>query len=207
MSVGLITGLVFILFLYSPLGSPGLYRSSDYYVINTATGVHFNGEIENSSRSTRISSEVNDDQSFQLPQISSSGLSNPNSLSSVVRVVRYSEKNRAGGKDVINRDGSRNIESDAGFISSARISSSTSGKRLADNSGIQSIAIQSLTASLSVSESKPFAVSASINDGGTDPGGDPEEPPIPVSNGVGILLLLALGYTFYKMNRNKRFAI
>ncbi|MBP8945067.1 MAG: hypothetical protein KBG25_04080 [Paludibacteraceae bacterium] len=37
------------------------------------------------------------------------------------------------------------------------------------------------------------------NSGGTDPGGDPVGPPIPVGDGIGFLILLALGYGGIKM--------
>ena len=36
-------------------------------------------------------------------------------------------------------------------------------------------------------------------DGGTDPGGDPEGPPIPLGNSYCILLIMAIGYAGYKL--------
>jgi len=44
LSAGLITGAVFVIFLYSPIGSPDLYRSTSLYTLATKPGVNFEGK-------------------------------------------------------------------------------------------------------------------------------------------------------------------
>lgn len=83
------------------------------------------------------------------------------------------------------------------------------GKRSASESAINngasgsgssiSLGTSLFSSSNSTSQSGPYAP----NQGGTDPGGDPLKPKIPVGNELGILITLLLVYAGFKKNKSK----
>lgn len=198
-SLSLIIGAVSILFLYSPLGSPDMYRASSYSFVAISQGVNFGGKIENSPRFSKLSRLKDDNQSFKMPEITQHDISTG---SKKTGIYNSSDLNKNNNKVTTKSNRIIDAKKDVGFIASAR-SATTSSNNSTDNS-TQTIVMQSLVNNMTSNDSRPAAAPAAPNDGGTDPGGDPEEPPIPVSDGCGILIVLAVGYTLLKIKEMKK---
>lgn len=180
--------------LYSPIGSPDLYKSTNYYAVNQ--GVIFKGgQIENAPNSSFGTSD--DDNELNIPDYSteqkaySYSVSNYNS-SSTTTTSSYSVSQQSLTQSTTSGTGS----SDGGgtFISNnSRGSKSAGTYSVGMKNGITTI-----SSNLNMDNTTKQGASQGVNDGGTDPGGDPTDPAIPVPDGWGFLLLLAAGYGLKK---------
>ena len=191
-----------IVVLYSPVGSPGLYSSQNYYVYNQSIPVK-SGEIINSPK--RSSSSEDADNGSVLPDMSTmSGTNyttgNYQSANSSSRGSSYASQpssyqntnqtatGTAGGAGV-------SIIASGG----SRSSNGTSG--ISMNNGITSITTTDLSSTnTTTKQSSPSGTTATA--GGTDPGGDPTGDPIPVGDGWWEMLLLGGMYMVVKRKFN-----
>ena len=185
-------GLLLIV-IYSPIGSPDLYKHQIYY--NQNQGVNFNGAIENAPRVGNISTNENNDISiptYTAPRKNYSTYSvdapkkNNSSAASTV--------GSASGKTVSKQN---NTTGNGGSFGGSSFSSS---RKKADNNVSQQIGVNSFNTDLSLNGDSTTrqSVDYSPGSGGTDPGEDPEGPPIPVGDGYWFLMLLAVGYLVWK---------
>lgn|GEM_PF-1599203 len=202
LSAGLITGAVFIIFLYSPIGSPDLYRNTSLYKLDTKPGVNFEGRSgytpsRRSGRSTyQPSSGV--DASVGMPDRPtysiSGGTGTPESF----------KPNTGGGLGTVYSTIRSNTTPTNGglFLLAGGTSRAASGRSSANDFGGKGHGFIALNSEVSTVGSTPTTRQLATNDtplGGPDPGGDPVDPAIPVSNGLYFMLLLALGYFVKKL--------
>jgi len=185
--------------LYSPIGSPDLYKSGNNFSGNQ--NVNFaSGNIENAPN---VNFESNNDyQGLNVPDYNSetsSKLSSGNysysakidegsSLSNSYSV----SQSPAYGNQKSSSSGNANIG--GVFISNNNSRRSDGSSAIAMSNG----GITTLSTDLTATSTKQ-GVSYAANHGGTDPGGDPDpKTRIPVSDGWVFLLALAASYGFLK---------
>jgi len=197
------TGLIIwagllIVVLYSPIGSPDLYTSHNYYVENqniTTTS----GGTPNAPK-TNYSSE-NSSNDLDIPQVStlsktnysvrnysSISTSSPGSSYSV-QTQTYQSNNSSGsgnlngvGNSFIAGGGSRNSAGSSGVVM---------------NNGITTLTLTSDLSSQTPKQNTNTNIAADPTI--TDPGDDPLGPPIPVGDGWGLLVFFGFCYAAYKM--------
>ena len=188
-------GLLLIV-IYSPIGSPDLYKHQIYY--NQNQGVNFSGAIENAPRVGNISTNENNDISiptYTAPRKNYSTYSvdapkkNNSSAASTV--------GSASGKTVSKQN---NTTGNGGSFGGSSFSSS---RKKADNNVSQQIGVNTFSTDLSLNGDSTTrqSVDYTPGSGATDPGEDPEGPPIPVGDGYWFLMLLAVGYLVWKKNK------
>jgi len=199
--VGLIVwaGLLIVV-LYSPIGSPGLYSSQNYFVVNQPVIVN-NGTILNAPKSKSVSD--NNDNDLNIPEVPSeltsnhiaasyqSGSSSSGGLSyGSMQTPSYQNSNSGSG----NMGGGSFIASGSSKGSSA--SSGSSGIIMTNG-----IAALSTTSDLSTANTRQSIINTDPvpSTGGTSPGGDPTGDPIPVGDGWGLFLLMGMSYSAFKM--------
>lgn len=197
------TGLIIwagllILVLYSPIGSPDLYTSHNYYVENqnvtTTSGVtpnapKINYSSENSSNDLDIPqvstlSKTN----YSVRNYSSISTSSPGSSYSV-QTQTYQSNNSSGsgslngvGNSFIAGGGSRNSAGSSGVVM---------------NNGITTLTLTSDLSSQTPKQNTNTNITADPTI--TDPGDDPLGPPIPVGDGWGLLVIFGVCYAAFKM--------
>jgi len=178
--------------LYSPIGSPDLYTTDTFFAGNQ--GVNFNGKsIPNSSDFNGGSSNSNE---INIPDYNSTELKSSHyavanypttggASSTSYSVQTQSYQTDKSGSSAVGGGGST-------FISNNSSRSGANSSAVSMTSG----GITTLTTNITSNSTRQDA-SASTT-GGTDPGGDPIGPPIPVPDGFGFLLLLAVSYAILK---------
>ena len=208
--VGLIVwaGLLIVV-LYSPIGSPGLYSTQNYFVVNQPVIVN-NGTILNAPKSKSVSD--NNDNDLNIPEVPSeltsnhiaasyqSGSSSSGGLSyGSMQTPSYQNSNSGSG----NMGGGSFIASGSSKGSSA--SSGSSGIIMTNG-----IAALSTTSDLSTANTRQSIITTDPvpSTGGTSPGDDPTGAPIPVGEGWELLVLFGGVYLFIKMKlKHKSFTI
>jgi len=188
---------LFIAVLYSPVGSPDLYTSQNYYVENqnvTTTP----GTIQNAPKKS-YSSE-NGSNELDVPQM--------NSLSktsySVGNYPSTNTSSRGSSYSVQTQTYQTNNSSGQGSLSGGGNSFIASGgsRNSAGSSGVvmtNGITTLSLTTDLNNTTTKQGVINGTSSLNGTDPGEDPFGPPIPVGDGWGLLVLFGVCYAAFKM--------
>jgi len=197
------TGLIIwagllIVVLYSPIGSPDLYYSHNEYAINQSVPVN-NGGIANAPRSGTVSESNDNGQdipdlstpsrtSYTVSNTQSSGgaSSQGTSYSTQAQSYQHTNSSSSSGQNV----------GGGSFISGGGSHGSAASSGVTMTNGITTL---STTTILSNQIPKQGAISK-ITDtsGGTDPGGDPDKPPIPVGDGWWLLILFGICYAAFK---------
>lgn len=184
--------------LYSPIGSPDLYSTKGYFVGNQSVNFK-DGVIENAPKGGVFTNDDNNNQ-INVPDYNNSEDNPPkyavNSYSTAAStsVSTTSDSYNASQPSVYqNTSGSSSSGSIAGggstFISHNSSKSSNASSTVTMSTG----GITTLSTDLtSTSSTKQAALS--LGGHGTDPGGNPTGPPVPVGDGWIFLLLLAAGY-------------
>jgi hypothetical protein len=183
-----------IVVLYSPVGSPGLYTSPNYYAGNQSV-MFKDGVIPNASK-IKSSQEYNDN-AAELPDISESLHSNYATGYSSASVSSSQGYSYGGGQtqSYQNNNYSGGAGGGGSFVVSGRSGGSAASSGFSMTSGVSTM---SLTSNLNASTPKQNATSSTTDTGGTDPGGDPTGPPIPVGDGWGLFILFGMCYAVYK---------
>ena len=184
-----------IVVLYSPIGSPELYTSRNYYAGNQ-NAEYKKGEILNSPK--KNSASVTTSEEIDIPDLNLSGKSN-------YSVGNYPSSNistqgTSGGSSLTRTY--QNTNAVSGSISGGGSFITSGGSRSsAVTSGIISTnGIATLSATSNVNTDTPRQGSKTANPltGGTDPGNDPTSDPIPTGDGCGLLILFGIVYTLFK---------
>jgi len=186
-----------IVVLYSPVGSPGLYSSQNYFIVNQPVTVN-TGTTLNAPKA-KYSSE-NNDNDFTIPEV-------PSELTSNHTAASYQSGSTSSGGSSYGslqtqsyqntNSGSGNMGGGGSFIASGGSKSNSSGSSgITMTNGITSI---STTSNMNNNNSKQSVINQTTTiPGGTDPGGDPTGNPIPVGDGWGILVFLGMCYVAFK---------
>jgi hypothetical protein len=182
-----------IVVLYSPIGSPDLYYSQNYYMENQSVAV--NGAIANAPKGNYA--QDNSDVSMDIPDVSShlnanysvgSSQSSGGSQGSSYSVQSQSWQNNNSSGSAPSGGGGGSFMTGGG----SRGSAGSSGVTMTNG-----ITTMSLTTDLT-NNSVRQSVTYSGGTGGTDPGGDPTGNPIPVGDGWGLLLFFGVCYAAFK---------
>lgn len=185
-----------IVVLYSPIGSPDLYNSRNYYVQNQSITVN-NNVIQNAPKINPVSQ--NSDNGLDIPDISpvsrtNYAVNNYQSSGSSSQGYSYSIQNQSYQNN--NSSGSDGISSGGNsFIMSGGSRNSSASSAVVMTNGITTL---SLTTDLNSNPTKQSSSPYKGGTGGTDPGGDPTGPPIPVGDGWGLLVFFGVCYAAFK---------
>ena len=187
-----------IVVLYSPVGSPDFYSSQNFYVVNQPVSVSKGTTVntpkamnasENNSGESGIP-DINSDLTSTHPigNYKSGNASTGGSSYGIMQTQSYQNTNAGsdgmtGGGSFIASRGSRNSEWTSGITM-------TNG-----------IATLSISSGVSNATSRQGAKADATPSGGTDPGGDPVGPAIPVGDGWGILVLFGAVYIIIKKKK------
>ena len=193
-----------IMVLYSPIGSPDLYTSSNYYVINRTVSAE-NGTILNTPKRNFESDNYSND--AELPEITSASASkysagnyqSPNvgsQGSTYYSQTQSYQNNNSSGTGYTGSGGSS-------IFSGGGSHGNTGSSGITMTNGITTL---SLTTNMSnTGLTKESATTYTTGTGGTDPGGDPTGDPIPVGDGWVVFIALGVMYSFFKVfNTNKQ---
>jgi len=186
---------LFIAVLYSPVGSPDLYTSKNYY-IEYQSVTFKDGTIPNASKIK--SPPESSDNDLDIPDVSvgsNTSYSVGNYSSTPVSSLQgYSY----GGEQTQSYQNNNTADGGGGggsFIVSGRSGSSAASSGFSTSSGITTL---SLTSDLKVSVPKQMSSASTDDDGGTNPGGDPTGNPIPVGDGWGLFIVFGVCYALFK---------
>lgn len=179
--------------LYSPIGNPGDYSSLYYYSVNP--GVQFQGGIANAP-STYSSVDYNEPELIlplqetnqkTIPKATVAGSTNSDD-----NIIATGQINSAP----ITRDQANSTIAGASSLSStaSRIKTNASTAVSQQGYGFTSLSTD-LTANNTTTKQNTLS---GAGGGGTDPGGDPTGPPIPIGDGWIFLLFLAGVYVSVK---------
>jgi len=190
---GLLIGI-----LYSPVGSPGLYSSQNYFVVNQPVTVS-SGTTLNAPK-TKYASE-NNENDLTIPEV-------PSELTSNHTAASYQSGSTSSGGSSYgsmqtptyqNRNSGSGGMGSGPFIASGGSRNSSSGTSgITMTNGITTI---STTSNVNNNTTKQSVGNGTLGtNGGTDPGGDPTGNPIAVGDGWGILVLFG---AIYILNKKK----
>lgn len=185
--------------LYSPIGSPDLYTTNNYFIPNSDVAFK-GGEIENAPTSGFMFGSDNSTE-LDLPDYSSELKSNTHY--SVNNYNTTSENSVSSTSYSVQKQSVptfKNSSNDVGgggsvFISNNHSRSSNSSYVTGLSGGITTLSTNLNTNNLVTN--RQFA-SQATNDSIPDTGGDPPGDPIPVPDGWGFLIFLAVGYVIIK---------
>ena len=185
--------VLFLVVIYSPIGSPELYRPNNYVVYSQ--GVSFKGGIANAptshsyqqSQEPELAVPINTD-THKSYAVNASAVTLKSASQTSYGV--YASSNNAGSVASSQGGGSGGGGVAVGLGSKSSLASSTS----------QSVAVSSLSTDLNLAQNPTSrqSVGYTPNTGGTDPGDDPIGPGLPIGDGFWILLLMAGAYAFWK---------
>ena len=183
-----------IVVLYSPVGSPDLYTSPNYYVVNQSV-MFKDGVIPNASK-IKSSGEYNDNVP-DLPEISESLHSNYAAGYSSAPATSSQGYSYDGGQtqSYQNNNAFGGAGGGGSFVVSGRSGGSAASSGFSMTSGISTM---SMTSNVNASAPKQSSNAYIAGTGGTDPGGDPTGDPIPVGDGWGLFILFGICYAVYK---------
>jgi len=191
--------------LYSPLGSPDLYSSSDGFYTAVPNANLSGSNLGNGSSNFSTTPEYNelnvpDYNSSEVTRLSSGNYnyttnSGGSTASTLHTSYAVSQSNPIQG--VKENKSSAGVNGGAStFISNNSSKNSDASSSVTMNSG----GVTTMSSDLATPPTTKQAVNYGANQGGTDPGGDPDPtgPPLPISDGWVFLLLLAASYGIIK---------
>jgi hypothetical protein len=189
--------------LYSPLGSPDLYvpkNNSAPDVSISVTEVSNSIQLNNSKSARNNYQETN--QSDLGTELNNSALTNSRTSS-----IRNFDANSSVGFASSDYSQSSDTKATGGGMSTGFISlserSSKNNSTNSQNTGIFSSNLGLLAENNSTTTKQLGTASKTDGGGNTDPGGDPDGPPIPVGDGWVFLLFLSLLFALWKMKTIK----
>ncbi|MDD5185474.1 MAG: hypothetical protein PHS84_09465 [Paludibacter sp.] len=187
-----------LVIVYSPIGSPDLYTGNKYIVYSQ--GVNFSGGIANAPKTHNYSEQYDTPDlgiPVYTPEPKSYAVNSFAGTSKINNGTNYSVSTPA----TTGRTGGTATNGAGGVsgIATFGFSRSTQSNTTTQNNGVGSISMTSdLTTVQDPTVTTRQGASAGALDGGTDPGGDPTGPPIPVGDGYWLLMLMAVGYAYWK---------
>jgi len=185
--------------LYSPIGSPNLYTSQDYYAINQ--GVNFEkAEIANATK-VRATTDNADNALPDMPDVSSTGHeATGSSTGSSSAATAASQGSSYAGQSLSSPSSNSSGSAGGGGVAVMIGGGGSRGNAGASGVSMSSGGITSLSSpEQSYSTVKQASKTGTLGTtGGTDPGGDPTGNPIPVGDGWGVFVFFGVCYVAYK---------
>ena len=195
--------VLFVVVIYSPIGSPELYRQDNYIVYNQ--GVNFGGGIANAPKMQ--SYQQSDGMSMTLPSYTSTTSTKTYSVNQMASPERtIGQASYRVSATVNNKINTRTTTIQNHDSAGAYTFMSSRGKRGQEYSAPQTVDVSSLSTDLAINNDPTTTrqLVGGVLDGGTDPVGDPTGPPIPVGDGFLVLLVMVAGYTLWKRKALRR---
>lgn len=185
--------VLFLVVIYSPIGSPELYRTDSYTTINQ--GVNFSGGIANAPAKHIV-------QQYEETELEIPVYTRESKSYTVNKVLKPTTYNHQPVYAVASPANNRVVSTrnDGGATGNFSFAGSR-GKSAQEVSTRSNVEVTSFSTDLALSEDPVTTRQLASNDellGGTDPGGDPTGPPIPVGDGMLALFLMAGGYALKK---------
>jgi len=185
-----------IVVLYSPIGSPDFYSSPDYRVESRQVAFKSEATLNAPKQS---SATVNEGDGLIIPDINT-GLTSKYSVGSY-RQSKTSLNGSSYGSNESSSNGKYNSglgrSGDGGIsmIAARGSRNSTGSSEIVMTNGITTM---SLTSTGNNSSTRQSVKAVEPQTGGTDPGGDPDGPAIPVGDGWGLFILFGAVYVIFK---------
>jgi len=181
--------VLFLVVAYSPIGRPDLYVGTSYYINNQ--GVNFKEGIANAPKGSAYATEEDESDMPAYTPTTENNVDNSGNAS------EYSPQNTSNGAANYSRaSGSNQSSGQSGSIILAGNSSKS-----AQGTATQSNDVSSLSSDLTLTSSASTdrqAAGPNKPNGGRDPGGKNPKNPIPVGDGVWLLLLMASAFAIWK---------
>jgi hypothetical protein len=225
---------LFVVILYSPIGSPNDYLQSPYFAKNQ--GVTFSGRIINSSKTKNFAGNRSQSGMISMNGLGSSvnfkenpsisiddkniDVTMPEYNSMKKNTAKYAVANTNTSSEYNNGNTSYAVSAKSNIISNqntgvssggggiANVGAAIIGKTTSDNNNPNPLptGFTALNIDLSVfNDLTTPKTSVGYTAGATDPGEDNlVGPPIPVPDGFWLLLIMALGYTGFKFIKRKK---
>ena len=195
----LVWASLLIVVLYSPVGSPGLYSSKNYYQDNQFV-VQNKEMLFHAPKSTLTG---NDNQvEAGLPELNQETKSiHPlGNFRSIKTIEQGSSYSRIQIKSYRSINSPSEIQFQSGITTFARGQSRTNE---GNSTAVMANGVATLSSSPEVNNSaSKQSISSDQPSGGTDPGGEPVGNPIPVGDGWGILIFSGILYALIKLKKN-----
>ena len=185
--------VLFPVVVYSPIGRPDLYVGTSYYVSNQ--GVNFKGGIANAP--TSKSYTQTEDADIETPAYTPIESSNGEYAGNA---SKFNSQNSAGGAILGNKSANYSQSS----TGNAALSFGSGRQQAQGTATAQNGDVSSLSSDLTLNSATSTRQSArhtGTNNGGPNPGGDPEENAIPVGDGMWFLIIMAGAYVFWRYRR------
>ena len=186
--------VLFLVVAYSPIGRPDLYVGTSYYINNQ--GVNFKGGIANAPKGMAYATEEEDSEiedyapasEYNADYGSNSSEYSPQKTTEDANYSSASESNQGSG------------QSGSVILAGNSSKGSAQGTATAQSNDASSLS-SDLSLTSSATNNRQTAAPNKPN-GGRDPGGkNPKKPPIPVGDGVWLLLIMAGGYVFWRKHQ------
>jgi len=191
---------LFIVVLYSPIGSPDYYSSTgNYYGVNQPV-LLTNGKILYAPKAN--SKEVNNPDEFNIPDVNLT----PKPITGNVQYPSGNVTSGGSSNGTMLSPSYHNGNVASEGMSSGGVFTISGGTKSGSGSSGNTMTNGNTTISTSSdinnSNSKQSVTNQTTgNNGGTDPGGDPTGDPIPVGNGWRALLLFGVVYAMLKKKK------
>ena len=183
-----------LLVLYSPIGSPDLYKSGEYYV--NYIGVNFDGN--NLKNLPKNNDNYNNPGNTMLPVSTSGNLNGINYSHTNNFKNQSSEDNHdLAQRSPYQTDYNNSNQTNYNYMGGDNyMSLNSSAKSVYTSPKISNVTISS-DLLINQDNTSPFSAKMDAT-GGTDPGGDPLNPPVPVGDGWVFLIVLGITYIVIK---------
>jgi len=181
--------VLFLVVAYSPIGRPDLYVGTGYYINNQ--GVNFKEGIANAPKGSAYATEEDESDMPDYTPNTDNNVDNSGNAS------EYSPQNTSNGA----ANYSRASGSNQGAGQNGSIILAGNSSKSAQGTATQSNDVSSLSSDLTLTSSASTdrqAAGPNKPNGGRDPGGKNPKNPIPVGDGVWLLLLMASAFAIWK---------
>ena len=185
--------VLFLVVAYSPIGRPDLYVGTSYYISNQ--GVSFKGGIANAPKGMAYATEEEDSEIEDYAPASEYNADYGSNSS------EYSPQNtNSGDANYSSASGSNQGSGQSGFMVLSGNTSKGSAQGTATAQGNDASSLSSdLTLTSSASTNRQ-AARPNKRDGAEDPGRHHPNP-VPVGDGVWLLIIMAGAYVFWRYRR------
>ena len=185
--------VLFLVVAYSPIGRPDLYVGTSYYINNQ--GVNFKGGIANAPKGMAYATEEEDSEIADYAPVSEYNADYGSNSS------EYSPQNtNSGDANYSSASGSNQGSGQSGFMVLSGNASKGSAQGTATAQGNDASSLSSdLTLTSSASTNRQ-AARPNKRDGAEDPGRHHPNP-VPVGDGVWLLIIMAGAYVFWRYRR------
>ena len=194
----LVWASLLIVVLYSPVGSPGLYSSKNYYYDNQYV-VQNKEVLFHAPKSTLTGNDNQVEAGLSELNQETKSIHPLGNFRSIKTIEQGSSYSRIQIKSYRSINSPSEIQFQSGITAFARGQSQTNE---GNSTAVMANGVATLSSSPEVNNSaSKQSISSDQPSGGTDPGGEPVGNPIPVGDGWGILIFSGILYALIKLKK------